>query len=282
MNVIHRDPRDFGYRKSRWTLDLIARCCTWLRVTTEGSVSGLLKRLGIRYKRGRQSLHSPDRGYDRKVHRLEMRRFRAKYDPERYVFLYLDEFSYYRQPLVARAYAQTGSHQVVARMSHQSNTRFRVIAAMNAVTGQVTAQQYSKINLHNLSRFYALIAQTYPQAETIYLAVDNWPVHFHVDVLARLEPQNFADDFNVPDNWPTQPTGRAIHDNLPIQLVPLPTYAPWLNPIEKLWRWLSQDVLALHRLADDWQTLKHYVQDFLSQFQDGSNDLLHYVGLLPY
>ena len=27
-----------------------------------------------------------------------------------------------------------------------------------------------------------------------------------------------------------------------IEPVWLPTYAPWLNPIEKLWRWLRQEV----------------------------------------
>lgn len=132
-----------------------------------------------------------------------------------------------------------------------------------------------------MSHFYALLAQTYPEAETIYVAVDNWPVHFHVDVLARLQPQTFAQSFKVPDNWPTQPTARAIYDDLPIQLVPLPTYAPWLNPIEKLWLWLSQDILALHQLADAWIVLKEQVLSFLQQFQDGSNELLRYVGLLP-
>jgi len=35
-----------------------------------------------------------------------------------------------------------------------------------------------------------------------------------------------------------------------------PTYAPWLNPIEKLWRWLRQEVRKMHRLADDWDTLR--------------------------
>jgi hypothetical protein len=59
----------------------------------------------------------------------------------------------------------------------------------------------------------------------------------------------------------------------------LPTYSPWLNPIEKLWRWLKQDVLHLHRHADHVPALRALVLDFLAQFQDGSSDLLRYVGL---
>ncbi|MBE2197018.1 MAG: transposase, partial [Anaerolinea sp.] len=34
----------------------------------------------------------------------------------------------------------------------------------------------------------------------------------------------------------------------------LPTYASWLNPIEKLWRWLRADVLYNHDLAHDLDT----------------------------
>jgi transposase len=59
----------------------------------------------------------------------------------------------------------------------------------------------------------------------------------------------------------------------------LPTYAPWLNPIEKLWRWLRQDVLKMHRWVEDWLQVKQRVHDFLDQFAQGSPDLLRYVGL---
>jgi hypothetical protein len=79
---------------------------------------------------------------------------------------------------------------------------------------------------------------------------------------------------------PAQTVGSARL--LPIQLVFLPTYAPWLNPIEKLWRWLRQQVLHLHRLSDAWDQLKQRVLDFMIQFAHGSSELLHYVGLLPY
>lgn len=59
----------------------------------------------------------------------------------------------------------------------------------------------------------------------------------------------------------------------------LPTYAPWLNPIEKLWRWLRQQVLTLHRLAGEWEALRGRVNGFLEQFAEGAVALLRYVGL---
>jgi DDE superfamily endonuclease len=64
-----------------------------------------------------------------------------------------------------------------------------------------------------------------------------------------------------------------------IQPVWLPTYAPWLNPIEKLWRWVRQDVLKLHRWVENWPQVKQHVQDFMAQFAHGSQELLHCVGL---
>jgi hypothetical protein len=66
---------------------------------------------------------------------------------------------------------------------------------------------------------------------------------------------------------------------LPIQIVPLPTYASWTNPIEKLWRKLRQDVTHLHPWANDLSLLRAQIAHFLDQFASGSDDLLRYVGL---
>jgi len=280
--VVRREPILFGYRQSRWTLEAIAQTCDWLQVTTAGGLSQLLDRLGIGYKRGRSYIHSPDPYYEDKLSLIHLCLLRAWYDPERYVFLYQDEFTYYRQPTLARAYELRGHTQPLAYLSYRSNTRFRVIAGLNAISGQVTYGQHSKIRLRVLSDFYAAIRADHPEAEEIYVAQDNWPVHFHPDVLARLQPQEFFPwSPKMPPNWPTEPSPKAIHDNLPIRLLLLPTYASWLNPIEKLWRWLKQDVIHLHRMSDDWEGLKQEVADFLDEFKDGSPELLRYVGLLP-
>ena len=33
-------------------------------------------------------------------------------------------------------------------------------------------------------------------------------------------------------------------EKLPIEIIQLPTYAPWTNPIEKLWRLVAESYLA--------------------------------------
>jgi len=252
-------------------------------LTTEGGLWRVLQRLGVRYKRARAYVHSPDRDYAAKRSLIELARLRAQYAPTQYRLLYLDEMSYYRQPTLARDYAAVGHHQPLAQHSYCSNTRQRVLGALDAETGQVHYCQASRISLAVLNAFYRDLCAAYPTAEVIYVVLDNWPVHFHAEVLAHLVPQHWPFEWTLPSNWASQPLIQvAAEQQLPIQLLPLPTYASWLNPIEKLWRWLKQDILHLHRHSDDWQTLKQRVAGFLDQFSDGSSRLLHYVGLLPY
>src|SRR5262249_31640861 len=87
----------------------------------------------------------------------------------------------------------------------------------------------------------------------------------------------------VPDTWsiPHQDDVTATRRQLPRSApVWLPTYAPWLNPIEQRWHWRRRDVLKAQRLADDWTHLRHHVNAFLDQFAHGSPALLRSVGLL--
>lgn len=140
------------------------------------------------------------------------------------------------------------------------------------------ALQQGKIGVPALRRFYQDLVDASP-GRRIYLVVDNGPVHYHPDLLAALEPQDSPFPFRRPPSWPDEPSPRTKQLDLPIQLVPLPTYSPWLNPIEKLWRKLQQDILHLHRLADNLPALRARVLAFLNRFAYGSPDLLRYVGL---
>ena len=79
------------------------------------------------------------------------------------------------------------------------------------------------------------------------------------------------------EHAPDEPT---VEDPLPIQAVGLPTYAPWLNPIGKLWRYLKQEVVHLHQKAEDFPSLHSQVDALLDRFAGGSEHLLRYVGLL--
>ena len=280
LTVLHTAPE--GHGQSRWTLALLREACEWLQQTSLSGICQLLARLGIRHKRARAYLHSPDEHYIAKVAYLQECWQTVVARNQHLVLVYLDEFAFERQPSLASAYAARGSKQPLARLSYRTNTLCRGLGALNVLTGQLTYRQRSHITAKVLEGFYHQLCQDYPQAETIYVVQDNWPVHVYPDLVARLQPQRSPFWPHVPDNWPAQPSPPGQHDGLPIQLVFLPTYAPWLNPIEKLWRWVRQDVLHLHRLADDWEQLKLRVLDFMAQFHQPSPALLRSVGLLPH
>ena len=281
MEIIGRAPEHYGITRSRWTLDTLLATCDWLRLATDSGLWQLLRRLGLHYKRARDYLHSPDPNYDAKQTTITTYLEQARAAPERYGFFYLDELTFYRQPTLASAYAEKGTATPLAQRSYRSDTAARVIAAMNALTGQVTYLLRAHTTLPTIRQFYTHLRTVYPEVDRLYVAQDNWPVHAHPDVLAMLEPQTFPWRPTLPSNWPTAPRPTWPTDDLPIQLLFQPTYAPWTNPIEKLWRQLKQEQLHLHRSSDDWPALKQRVCDFLDDFAGPSPALLRYVGLLP-
>jgi len=257
---MHRDPRPCGVNRSRWTLAHLLEHCDWLGLSDPSSLSRLLQRFRITYKRARDYVHSPDPHYLDKLAHLEQISKRVQASQGREVLLYQDELTYYRQPTLARAWEAGGREQPRARRSCRSNTATRIAATLEAFTGRVVYWQGSSYGLEPQVAFYRSLCRAYPEAERIWIVQDNWPVHFHADVLFALETQESPWPIYRPPNWQSEPSAEAVRRwgglALPIQLVPLPTYASWTNPIEKLWRKARQDVLHLHRFANHLEELR--------------------------
>jgi hypothetical protein len=224
----------------------------WLSGYSLCGVWRVLQACGLGWHAARARLFSPDPDYCSKVRRLHRCLREAARHPDRVVALFLDEFGYRRWPEVAPTW---GLEAAVAPRAG-NNQQWRTIGALNALTGQVSYLDGYIVGRRQVMEFYAQLDYTYPAAELLYVIQDNWNIHTHPEVLAALA------------HYPR------------IQPVWLQTYAPWLNPIEKLWRWVRQDVLKMHRWVEDWPQVKQWVRAFLEQFAQGSPDLLRYVGLL--
>ena len=253
--LLHQSPRRYGLARTRWRLQDVGKALKWLEGCSQPGISKVLKRLGFSRKRSMNFIHSPDPDYARKWKAVLQAFMEAVQHPDEVVIVFLDEFSYYRQPTLACAYHPTGNTLPYAFQVARSNTRTRLLAALNGLTGKVTYLQRSKIGSLALQEFYQQVRTAYPQAKRIYIVQDNWPVHKLPEVLHAMQDHGLTPLF-------------------------LPTYASWLNPIEKLWRWLKQDILHLHTLPNDLETLRRQVRNFLDSFTSGSDHLLHYVGLL--
>jgi transposase len=241
-----------GPAPSRWTLRTIRASVEWLTEYTLSGVWRVWQTCGLGLHASCARLFSPDPDYRSKVRRLHRCLRDAAHHPHSVVALCLDEFGYQRWPEVAPTWG------LEAAVAHRAgNTQhWRPMGALNALTGQVNYLDGSIVGRQQVIQFYAHLNRAYPEVDLRYVIQDNWNMHPHPDVLTALE------------HYPrSKPVG-------------LPTYAPWLNPIEKLWRWLRQDILKLHRWGEDWPSVKQRVHDFLNQFAHGSHDLLRYVGLV--
>lgn len=255
--TIGQSPRQSGIERSRWRLVDMRQVIPWLGHCSLSAIWKVMRRLGTHLRRGREYLHSPDRAYESKLAAVHEAQVQAQQDPQRWVLLYQDEFTFYRRPTVAWAYAPHNSTLPLAHLGYSPNRRRRVTGVLNAVTGRLDVAMGSRCGLRQLLAFYQQIEQAYPQAERIFLVQDNWPVHQHPELVQWLQAS-------------------------PIHVLFLPTYAPWTNPIEKVWRRLKQEVLHLHTWRDDWPGLLAAVQAWFHRWSDDSLDLLHYVGLYPY
>ena len=106
-----------------------------------------------------------------------------------------------------------------------------------------------------LAACWRQLSTQYPAAERIYVVLDNWPVHQQATVWRA---------------WAAQSRVRVRF---------LPTYAPWLNNIEKLWKWLRQRVTHAHPWATDFATFREHVLAECATLGAGSAALRTYCGL---
>jgi len=131
----------------------------------------------------------------------------------------------------------------------------RVVGLLDASSGAVRTWDFSRVTADRLGRCFKGIGRLYPQAQKIYLVMDNWPVHFHPKVTAAL----------------------ALDPR--IEVLALPTYSPWLNNIEKLWRWVKQRVSHAHPWSDDFVLFKDQIRSELQRLAPGLPEIRRYCGL---
>jgi transposase len=252
---------------ARWTLRTVRAS---VEAVADYSLSGLwrlVQRAQMRLRRVAEHLYSPDPEYLPKVARLEHCLREAVRLPGEVVLVFLDEMGYMRWPEAERDWMPPAP--CPARHLHKAgptNRQQRIIGALNALTGQVDSLDNYLVGREQVGAFYRQLDQVYASARRVYVVQDNWSIHQHADVQATLRQVPRLEPVWLEPVW--------------LEPVWLPTYAPWLNPIEKLWHWLRRDVLKCHRLADDWPQLRQQVNAFLAQFAHGSPALLRYVGLI--
>jgi hypothetical protein len=281
--TIRRSPAHFGMEQSRWTLKLLMVAMKrWVKVTTIYGVKSVLKSLKINHKRTANHVHSPDADYDAKLAYIieQIGNYRpTSLDGKRpCVVLFEDECTIYSK--ASQSYDwELSTEEPKAELGLQYSQSFRIAATIDIFTGKVVSMIRQKLTIASMVAFYQSLCKAYPDTD-ILLIHDNWPIHYHPDMRAALVPQEMPFDVKLPKTWENiKASNKYKKLELPIYTISLPTYASWLNPIEKLWRVLKQHLLHKHPYSDKFNELKTNTQAYLDKFKDESLFLLNYVGL---
>jgi transposase len=238
----------------RWQLRTIRVSVPGMQTMTLSGVWRACCRARVHLRTARPRPYSPDPDYTVKRQWLLALLAEAGRTDTKTVVVFLDEMGFARWPQPARTFAAAAPLPPPRTRPQGREAKSRIGGMLDAVSGRVLYVEHRTVGRERLLQLYRKLAATYPD-QTISVVQDNWSIHAHADLDAYLA--------TVPR----------------IQRVWLPIAASWLNPIEKLWRKLRQEVLRLHRQATDWKALRRMVCTFLDQFAGGSAQLLHEVGL---
>ena len=164
--------------RSRWTLRGVRGSLHWLEPYTLSGVWRVLSRCGLRIRSGRVQQYSPNAEYGVKVKHLCDCLRQTAGAPERYVVVFLDQMGYRRWPEAGRISTEAAPAGVpVAGCGGKNNGQWRIIGALNALTGQVNYLDGYIVGRAKVIEMYQHLAAVYPEAATIYVVQDNWSIH---------------------------------------------------------------------------------------------------------
>jgi putative transposase len=145
--------------------------------------------------------------------------------------------------------------QVMIPTPRQPYKRYGLGAA-NYHTGETVVIFRQRQRRHEVAELLQAILDKHPH-ETIYMVWDNSSTHADNEVEAVVRAT----------------AGRLI-------LLYLPTYSPWLNPIEMLWRHFRREVTHCE-LFESVKALLHAAQNFFDRYITCPEAVLSIIGTLP-
>ena len=226
QKLVKQEPRHAGYSFSSWTCaDLVRELAKkgFETVSCE-TIRVHLHALGYRVLRPVLSIASPDPDYRRKVKQLEKYKKQAKNGD---LLLYFqDEIDLNLLSGVLRCWTMRGSQRKI--MTPGLNEKRYGFGAVNYVSGQTI----HRIEEHKDSAGFCAFVEHFMQTVTsapdyhgqkIVLVVDNYRIHHSKKTMQFLKQYSEQ-----------------------LLLFALPTYSPWLNAIERLWKHLRRKVTHNH------------------------------------
>jgi transposase len=167
------------------------------------------------------------------------------------VFYYADEFNVSWLPTLRAMWSPIGQ-QVMIPTPGQPYRRYG-LGAVNYHTGETVVLFRRRKRRQEVAELLQALVAKHPTG-TIYVAWDNADTHEDDEVEAVVRGA----------------AGRLV-------LLYLPTYSPWLNPIEMLWRHFRREVTHCE-LYETIDSLLKAAQDFFDRFNRVPKQVLSIIG----
>jgi putative transposase len=167
------------------------------------------------------------------------------------VFYYADEFNLSWFPTLRAMWSPVG--QQVKIPTPAQPDKYYGIGAVNYHTGETVVQFQRHKRRKEIAQLLEALLSKHPSG-TIYIAWDNANTHEDDEVEAVLRAA----------------AGRLV-------LLYLPTYSPWLNPIEMLWRHFRREVTHCELFATK-QALLAAARDFFERYNRYPQKVLSIIG----
>jgi putative transposase len=167
------------------------------------------------------------------------------------VFYYADEFNISWYPTLRAMWGPKGQ-QVMIPTPGQPKKHYG-IGGVNYHTGEMVILVRKRKRRSEIAEFLQTLLDKHP-GQIVYVAWDNYICHQDDEVEAVVRSA----------------AGRLV-------LLYLPTYSPWLNPIEMLWRHFRREVTHCE-LFETVKVLLQATQDFFDRYNQMPAAVLSIIG----
>lgn len=237
--LVDATPQDYGYLRSRWSSELLAReLRRQRRVEVHATtVRRWLARLRYGWLRARPTLHIRDPQKTERMRAIEQ--ILTTPAPGTEVF-YADEVDIDLNPKIGAMWTRRGQQGAISTPGY--NQKRYLAGALHARSGKVLWAEGPRKNTNLFLALLEHLRTRYRRARCIVLILDNFRIH--KSRLARA--------------W--------LAHNPKFELRFQPTYHPWVNHIERLWKQLH-DVVTRNHTHKTLRQLMHAVYTFLRVVQ---------------
>lgn len=217
---------------------------------TPNGVIELLKRLGFKYKQTTLIPSKQDPAIQKEF-KESYEEFSENLKMDE-ALLFLDAVHPQHNTKCSYAWIKTGQQKQIK--SNSGKKRLNILGTYNPFTQDIVFEEHDTINAEAVIQFFKKVEAKYLNKASIFIVADQAPYFKSQEVKAYLQASR-------------------------IELIPLPTYSPNLNLIERLWKLLRKKVIS----NTYYEKFKHFKDAVFSFLSDESSQfkqaLRQFIGL---